>query len=182
MAPIAFGGRGGGRGFKSPGRGGRGELIEYSVILTNLFQEAAAEVLPEVEAVSVDAEEVEEEAEDVEDLEEEAVEVAEEVALKLSSNPIVTGVSSSPRAKKMSLSPRTWFPATPSMARRRLRLKAFFRSKKIILRRSKSQHQRDLPIQSRRLSTDRGTPSGQSWLLLFSAVSTKFTSPLARRY
>lgn len=24
MAPIAFGGRGGGRGFKSPGRGGRG--------------------------------------------------------------------------------------------------------------------------------------------------------------
>jgi hypothetical protein len=103
MAPIAFGGRGGGRGFKSPGRGGRGELIEYSVILINLFQEAAAEELPEVEAVSVDAEEVE----DVEDLEEEAVEVPEEVALKLSSNPIVTGVSSSPRARKMYLSQRT---------------------------------------------------------------------------
>ena len=120
MAPIAFGGRGGGRGFKSPGRGGRGEFIEYSVILTNIFQEAAAEELPEVEAVSVDAA-VSEEAEDVEDLEEEAVEVPEEVALKLSSNPIATGVSSSPRARKMSLSPRTWFPATPSMARRRLR-------------------------------------------------------------
>lgn len=66
-------------------------------------EEAAAEELPEVEAVSVDAEEVE----DVEDLEEEAVEVPEEVALKLSSNPIVTGVSSSPRARKMYLSQRT---------------------------------------------------------------------------
>lgn len=53
--------------------------------------------------------------------EDQAVEAAEVAESRSLSSHTDTAESSSPRARKTSLSPRTWFPETPFTAKRKLR-------------------------------------------------------------